>query len=85
MATHSSILAWRIPYLHVTNIMGSVGDVFPLAYGWAAIHSSIPAWRILWTEDSGGLQFGGCKESDTTEQLTASLSTFIYIFSIVQT
>ena len=30
-------------------------------------HSSILAWRILWTEESGGLQSMGCKESDTTE------------------
>ena len=34
-----------------------------------AIHSSILAWRIPWTEDLGGLQSTGCKESDTTEQL----------------
>ena len=32
-----------------------------------ATHSSILAWRILWTEESGGLQSMGCKESDTTE------------------
>ena len=36
-----------------------------------ATHSGIPAWRILWTEKPGGLQLG-CKESDTTEQLTLS-------------
>ena len=30
-------------------------------------HSSILAWRILWKEESGGLQSMGCKESDTTE------------------
>ena len=37
-----------------------------------AIHSSILAWRIPWTEEPGGLQSreGGFKESDTTEQLT---------------
>ena len=29
--------------------------------------SSIPAWRIPWTEEPGGLQYRGCKESDTTE------------------
>ena len=29
------------------------------------IHSSIPAWRISWTEEPGGLQ--GHKESDTNE------------------
>ena len=35
-----------------------------------AIHSSIPAWKIPWTEEPGGLQLKGCKESNTTEQLT---------------
>ena len=37
-----------------------------------ATHSSILAWRIPWTEESGGLQYSpwGRKESDTTEQLT---------------
>ena len=32
-------------------------------------HSSILAWEIPWTEDPGGLQFMGRKESDTTERL----------------
>ena len=31
-----------------------------------AIHSSILAWRIPWTEEPGGLQ---SKELDTTERL----------------
>ena len=30
-------------------------------------HSSILAWKIPWTEESGGLQYKGCKELDTTE------------------
>ena len=34
-----------------------------------ATHSSILAWRILWTEELGGLQSMGRKESDTTERL----------------
>ena len=34
-----------------------------------ATHSSILAWRIPWTEDLGGLQSTGHKESDTTERL----------------
>ena len=34
-----------------------------------AIHSSILAWRIPWTEEFGGLQSVGRKESDRTEQL----------------
>ena len=34
-----------------------------------ATHSSILAWRIPWTEESGGLQSRGCKQSDTTEAI----------------
>ena len=34
-----------------------------------ATHSSILALRIPWTEELGGLQSMGCKESDTTEKL----------------
>ena len=37
-----------------------------------ATHSSILAWRIPWTEEPGGLQSMGRKESDTTEQLTTT-------------
>ena len=39
-----------------------------------ASHSSTLAWRIPWTEETGGLQSLGSKESVTTEQLTLSLS-----------
>ena len=38
----------------------------PLEEGMAT-HCSIPAWRILWTEEPGGLHPQGYKESDTTE------------------
>ena len=38
-----------------------------------ATHSSIPAWRIPWMEELGGLQSMGGKESDTTS-LSRSLS-----------
>jgi len=31
-----------------------------------AIHSSIPVWKIPWTEETGGLQSMGLQESDTT-------------------
>ena len=34
-----------------------------------ATHSSILAWRIPWTEEFGGLQSTGRKESNTTEGL----------------
>ena len=40
-----------------------------------AIHSSILAWEIPWTEEPGGLYSPwGCKESDRTERLTLSFS-----------
>ena len=35
-----------------------------------ATHSSILAWRIPWTEEPGGLQSMGLKESDITQGLT---------------
>ena len=44
----------------------SLGWEDPLEVGMAT-HSSIPAWRIPWTEEPGGLQSMGCKESDTAE------------------
>ena len=31
-----------------------------------ATHSSILAWKILWTEEPSGLQSMGSQESDTT-------------------
>ena len=34
-----------------------------------ATHSSILAWRIPWTEESGELQLWGHKELDTTEYI----------------
>ena len=34
-----------------------------------ATHSSILDWRIPWTEELGGLESTGRKESDTTERL----------------
>ena len=35
-----------------------------------ATHSSILARKIPWTEEPGGLQSMGCKDSDTTERLS---------------
>ena len=39
-----------------------------------ASHFSILAWKIPWTEESGGVQFMGRKESDTTEHMGYMLS-----------
>ena len=33
-----------------------------------ATHSSIPGWKIPWTEEPGRLQSMGCKELDMTER-----------------
>ena len=50
--------------------LGSIpGWESPLEKGMAT-HSSILAWRIPQTEESGGLQSWGHKESDMTERLT---------------
>ena len=50
----------RVPFL---------GWEDPLEEGMAT-HSRILAWRIPWTEEPGGLQSWGHKESDTTERLS---------------
>ena len=45
-----------------------LGREDPLEEGMTT-HSSILVWRIPWTEEPGGLQSMGHKESETTEQL----------------
>ena len=46
-------------------------------------HSSILAWRIPWTEEAGGLQSMGCKESDMTEQLNYHYHICVYVYICV--
>ena len=72
MATHSSVLAWRI------SATGEPGGVYGVAQSWTrlkrlssssssikrlekamATHSRTLAWKIPWTEEPGGLQFMG--------------------------
>ena len=48
-----------------------------------ATHCSSLAWRISWTEESGGLQSMGCKVTDTTEFLTFSLLCYIRILQYI--
>ena len=93
MATHSSILAWRIPWTEEPGALQTMGsqrvghvvaqlvknlpamwETWVRSLGWEdplgkgkATHSSILAWRIPWT-------IWGCKESDTTEPLSLSVS-----------
>ena len=46
-----------------------LGQEDPLKKG-MAIHSSILAWRIPWTEEPGGLQSMGVAKNYTAERLT---------------
>jgi len=51
--------------------LGLVGKIFlgwedPLEKGMTT-HSSVLAWRILWTEEPGGLQFMGSQRVRHTE------------------
>ena len=55
----------NLPVMRESRVQ-SLGWEDPLEVGMAT-HSSIPAWRIPWTEEPGGLQSMGCKESDTAE------------------
>ena len=57
----------------VMNLPANAGDVGSILC-WedplekeVASHSSILAWRVLWTEEPGKLQSRGRKESDTTK------------------
>ena len=49
--------AKNLPAISETWVQ-SLGQEDPLEKG-VATHSSILAWRILWTEEPGGLQFMG--------------------------
>ena len=54
MATHSSILAWEIPWTEEPGGLQSMGS-----------QRVTLAWRILWTGEPGGLQSMGAAKSRT--------------------
>ena len=58
----------------------SLGQEDPLDEGMAT-HSSVLAWRIPWTDEPGGLQSLGRKESDMTEE-TGHTCIYKYILEI---
>ena len=63
----------NLPAMQETWVQ-SLGQEDPLEKEMAT-HSSILVWKIPWTEEPGRLQSTwGCKESDTTERLTLSIS-----------
>ena len=69
MGTHSSILAWKIPWTEEPGRLQSMGlrrvqtrlSDFTFTFHFheleeeMATHSSVLAWRIPWTEEPGGL------------------------------
>ena len=56
----------NLPAMQETQVR-SLGQEDPLEKEMAN-HSSVLAWKIPWTEEPGGLQSMGCKESNTTER-----------------
>ena len=78
MATHSSILAWKIPWTfrdlnfpHSSvgkesacnaGDLGSIPGLGRSPGGGNGNPLSIPAWKIPWTEEPGGLQSMGSQE-----------------------
>ena len=58
----------NLPAMQDTRVQ-SLGLEDPLEKGMAT-HSSIPACRIPWTEEPGGLQSMESQRVDPTEQLT---------------
>ena len=60
----------NLPEMQETQVQ-SQGREDPLEKG-MAIHSTVLAWRILWTEEPGGLQsIEDCKELNLTEHTGA--------------
>ena len=57
-------MAQMVKNLWKTQVQ-TLGQEYPLEEG-TATHSSILAWRITCTEEPGGLQSMGHKESDMT-------------------
>ena len=64
----------NLPTMQETQVW-SLGQEDPLA-----IHSSILAWRILWTEEPGGLQSMGLQRFGHTEWITLSQYSIVYMY-----
>ena len=69
MASPVAQVVKNLPAMQETQVQ-SMGWEDTLEKG-ITTHSSILAWRIPWTEESGSPRH--CKESDTTEQLILTL------------
>ena len=80
MTTHSSTLAWKIPWMEEPGRLQSMGSLslaglsdFSFTFHFHALekematHSSVLAWRIPGTGSLVGCCLWGRTESDTTE------------------
>ena len=57
----------NLPAVWETQVQ-SLGRKDPLEKGMAT-HSSIPAWRIPWTEEPGGLQSMGLQKTNSLGEI----------------
>ena len=67
--TGASLVAQSVAPAVQETWVQSLGQKDPLEKEMAT-HSSILAWKMLWTEDPGGLESMGSQKSNTTEQLS---------------
>ena len=65
-------MAHQVKKLPAERRVGSLGWEDPPEKE-MAIHSSIFAWRILWSEEPGVLQSIGSQDSDTTKELSTHI------------
>ena len=93
MATHSSTLAWKIPWTEEPGRLQSMGSL-RVRHDWAtslslsthalekemATPSSVLAWRIPWTEKPGGLQSMGSHRVGDDWSDAAKLLIIVLIF-----
>ena len=90
MATHSSVLAWRIPGMGEPGGLSSVGS-HRIGHDWSdlaaavchrekamAPHSSTLAWKIPWMEEPGRLQSMGSRRVGHDWAISLSLFTFMH-------
>ena len=93
MATHSSILAWKIPWTEEPGRLQSMGSLgvghnFTFTFHFHALekematHSSILAWRIPGMGEPGGAAVCGVAQSWTRLKWLSSSSSPYFCFSI---
>ena len=75
----SKVLKWASLVARTVKNLPAMRDTWVQSLGWEdppeqgmATHSSILAWRIPRTEEPGGLQSRGHRESDVTERLSTA-------------